>query len=156
VAEATDKARSSLVRLNDMMRNVDVSFAKIKGAYVGGLGQVLNPQLPEGVTEMPRLGVVSSEHSRWGAQCVPIYKCDGTDRIVTAYMQLNGDMDNLCYPAMTENDLFHVLCGSSRFTKFDLTKFYWQITLSPVLARVHGFLRSGHGEFRLQCASYGY
>jgi hypothetical protein len=51
VAEATDKARSSLVRLNDMMRNVDLSFAKIKGAYVDGLGQVLNPQLPEGLVD---------------------------------------------------------------------------------------------------------
>ena len=100
-----------------------------------------------GVLEMERLGVVKRQLSQWGAQCLAIKKCDGETRIVTDFIKLNMVMENYSHPSMTESDVYHIQYGMSRWTKIDLTKFYWQISLAEESKKYTGFTVPGLGSF---------
>ena len=101
----------------------------------------------EGVKEMLKLGVVRRELSAYGAQCLAIGKCDGSERIVTDFIRLNKQLEDVSHPSMTEFDVYHLLYGCNMFTKIDLTKFYWQISLDEDSQACTGFTVPGFGSF---------
>jgi hypothetical protein len=111
------------------------------------MSPVERAKIREGVLEMERLGVVRRQLSAWGAQCLAIKKCDGLIRIVTDFIKLNDNLENYCHPSATEADVYHCQFGKTRWTKIDLTKFYWQISLTERSQKYTGFTVPGLGSF---------
>ena len=79
------------------------------------------------IDEMLKLGVIEESTSPYGQPIVMVKKNDGTNRFCIDFRKLNKVTVFNPEPMPNPQDLFAQLTGSIYFTKFDLTKGYWQM-----------------------------
>lgn len=83
------------------------------------------------IETMLQLGIIESSTAPYASPIVLVKKPDGSNRICIHYCRLNKI--TLCDPEpMPQTDaIFSKLAKSKYFSKFDLSKGYWQVPVSP-------------------------
>ena len=79
--------------------------------------------------DMIRMGVIRESNSPYAPPVVVVKKKDGSNRIYVDYRKLNKLTVFFPEPTLTAEEVFQKLNGDKYFSKFDLSKGYWQITI---------------------------
>ncbi|KAL9958151.1 hypothetical protein ACROYT_G035126 [Oculina patagonica] len=89
----------------------------------------LRESLKEDINNMIKMGVVRESNSPYSSPVVVVKKKDGTNRVCFDYRKLNKLTVFDPEPMPTAEELFQKLNGDKYFSKIDLSKGYWQITI---------------------------
>ncbi|KAL9963057.1 hypothetical protein ACROYT_G032222 [Oculina patagonica] len=89
----------------------------------------LRESLKEDINDMIKMGVVRESNSPYSSPVVVVKKKDGTNRVCVDYRKLNKLTVFDPEPMPTAEELFQKLNGDKYFSKIDLSKGYWQITI---------------------------
>ena len=89
----------------------------------------LRESLREDVDDMIRMGVVRESNSLYASPVVVVKKKDGSNRICVDYRKLNKLTVFDPEPMPTVEEVFQKLNGDKYFSKINLSKGYWQITI---------------------------
>ncbi|XP_025116167.1 uncharacterized protein LOC112577326 [Pomacea canaliculata] len=85
--------------------------------------------LKKDIEEMLRLGIIRESKSPYASPVVVVRKKDGSNRVCVDFRKLNKLTHLDPEPMPTPADLFRQLSGDRFFTKIDLSKGYWQVTI---------------------------
>jgi len=88
--------------------------------------------LKKDIDDMLKMGVIRESNSPYASPVVVVKKKDGSNRVCVDYRKLNKltVFDPESMPAAV--DLFQKLNGDKFFSKIDLSKGYWQVTIPEV------------------------
>ncbi|KAI2646018.1 Retrovirus-related Pol polyprotein [Labeo rohita] len=101
------------------------------------------------IQEMLKLGIIEPSRSAWSSPIVMVPKPDGSLRFCNDFRRLNEVSDFDSYPMPRVDELLERL-GRARFiSTLDLTKGYWQVTLTKSAKPKTAFSTpSGHWQYR--------
>ena len=89
----------------------------------------MRESLRKDITDMIKMGVIRESSSLYTWPVVVVKKKDNTNRVCVDYRQLNKLTVFDPEPMPTTEYLFQKLSGDKFFSKIDLSKGYWQITI---------------------------
>ena len=89
----------------------------------------LRVSLKKDITDMMTMGVIRESSSPYASPVVVVKKKDNTNRICVDYRKLNKLTVFDPEPMPTAEHLFQKLNGDKYFTRIDLSKGYWQISI---------------------------
>ena len=89
----------------------------------------MRESLKEDVDKMLKLGVIRPSDSPYCAPPVIVRKKDGTNRVTVDYRLCNKQTLFDCEPVEKPQDIFARVCKDKVYSKFDMTKGYWQIPM---------------------------
>ena len=89
----------------------------------------LRESLKKDITDMMKMGVIRESSSPYASPVVIVKKKDNTNRICVDYRKLNKLPVFDPEPMPTAEHLFQKLNGDKYFTRIDLSKGYWQISI---------------------------
>ena len=89
----------------------------------------LRESLKKDITDMMTMGVIRESSSPYASPVVVVKKKDNTNRICVDYRKLNKLTVFDPEPMPTAEHLFQKLNGDKYFTRIDLSKGYWQISI---------------------------
>ena len=89
----------------------------------------LRETLKKDITDMMKMGVISESSSPYASPVVVVKKKDNTNCICVDYRRLNILTVFVPEPMSTAEHLFQKMNGEKYFTRNDLSKGYWQISL---------------------------
>ena len=89
----------------------------------------LRESLKKDVTDMMKMGVIRESSSPYASHVVVVKKKDNTNRVCVDYRKLNKLTVFDPEPMPTAEHLFQKLNGDKYFTRIDLSKGYWQISI---------------------------
>ena len=89
----------------------------------------LRESLKKDITDMMKMGVIRESTSPYASPVVVVKKKDNTNRVCVDYRRLNKLTVFDPEPVPTAEHLFQKLNGDKYFTRIDLSKGYWQISI---------------------------
>ena len=89
----------------------------------------LRVSLKKDITDMMTMGVIRESSSQYASPVVVVKKKDNTNRVCVDYRKLNKLTVFDPEPMPTAEHLFQKLNGDKYFTRIDLSKGYWQISI---------------------------
>lgn len=89
----------------------------------------LRESLKKDITDMMKMGVIRKSSSPYASPVVVVKKKDNTNRVCVDYRKLNKLTVFDPEPMPTAEYLFQKLNGDKYFTRIDLSKGYWQISI---------------------------
>ena len=89
----------------------------------------LRESLKKDITDMMTMGVIRESSSQYASPVVVVKKKDNTNRVCVDYRKLNKLTVFDPEPMPTAEHLFQKLNGDKYFTRIDLSKGYWQISI---------------------------
>ena len=89
----------------------------------------MRESLKKDIADMMKMGVIRESDSPYASPVVVVKKKDNTNRVCVDYRRLNKLTVIDLEPMPTAEHLFQRLSGDKFFTKIDLSKGYWQITI---------------------------
>ena len=89
----------------------------------------LRESLKKDITDMMKMGVIRESSSPYASPVVVVKKKDNTNRVCVDYRKLNKLTVFDPEPMPTAEHLFQKLNGDKYFTRIDLSKGYWQISI---------------------------
>ena len=89
----------------------------------------MRESLKKDIADMIKMGVIRESDSAYASPVVVVKKKDNTNRVCVDYRKLNKLTVIDPEPMPTAEHLFQKLSGDKFFTKIDLSKGYWQITI---------------------------
>ena len=89
----------------------------------------LRESLKKDITDMTKMGVIRESSSPYASPVVVVKKKDNTNRVCMDYRRLNNLTVVDPEPMPTVEHLFQKLNGDNYFTRIDLSKGYWQISI---------------------------
>ena len=89
----------------------------------------MRESLKKDIADMIKMGVIRESDSPYASPVVVVKKKDNTNRVCVDYRKLNKLTVIDPEPMPTAEHLFQKLSGDKFFTKIDLSKGYWQITI---------------------------
>ena len=89
----------------------------------------LRESLKKDITDMMKMGVIRESSSPYASPVVVVKKKDNTNRICVDYRRLNKLTIFDPEPMPTAEHLFQKLNGDKYFSRIDLSKGYWQISI---------------------------
>ena len=89
----------------------------------------MREDLKKYIDSMIKMRVIRESHSSYAAPVVIVKKRDQTNRVCVDYRKLNKITVFDPEPMPTAADLFHKLNSDKYFSKIDLRKGYWQVTI---------------------------
>ena len=89
----------------------------------------MRESLKKDIADMIKMGVIRESVSPYASPVVVVKKKDNTNRVCVDYRKLNKLTVIDPEPMPTAEHLFQKLSGDKFFTKIDLSKGYWQITI---------------------------
>ena len=89
----------------------------------------MRESLKKDIADMIKMGVIRESDSAYASPVVVVKKKDNTNRVCVDYRKLNRLTVIDPEPMPTAEHLFQKLSGDKFFTKIDLSKGYWQITI---------------------------
>ena len=89
----------------------------------------IRESLKMGIDDMMKMGVIREPNSPHASPVVVVKKKDGSNRVCVDYRKLNKLTVCDPEPMPTAVDLFQKLNGGKFFSKIDLSKGYWQVTI---------------------------
>ena len=89
----------------------------------------LKESLKKVITDMMKMGVIKESRSPYASPVVVVKKKDNTNRICVDYRRLNKLTLFDPKPMPTAKHLFQKFNGNKYFTRIDLSKGYWKISL---------------------------
>ncbi|XP_033758666.1 uncharacterized protein LOC117340982 [Pecten maximus] len=110
--------------------------------------------IKEEVDKMLAMDIIEPSDSEYSSPIVMIRKRDSTWRFCIDYRQLNKITVFDAEPMPSPDDLFAKLSQCKYFSKFDLSKGYWQVPLSPDAKKKSAFTTS-FGLFQFKVMSFG-
>ena len=78
---------------------------------------------------MIEIGVIRKSDSPYPSPIVIVQKKDGTNRICVDFRQINKITEFDSEPMVKPQDIFASISDDKYFSKFDMTKGYWQIPI---------------------------
>ena len=116
--------------------------------------QAMKETIKNEVDEMLKLGVIERSESSYGHPIVMVKKPDGSNRFCIDFRKMNQVTVFDPEPIPNPQDIFASLTGSKYFTKFDLTKGYWQLALEDKDKEKTAFL-TPEGKFQFKYMPFG-
>ena len=102
------------------------------------------------IDDMLRLGIIERSDSPYASPIVLVKKRDGSNRFCVDFRKLNKITVFDAEPIPSQEEIFARLANDHYFTKFDLSKGYWQIPVEPNARDKTAFLSpSGLYHFRM-------
>ena len=92
----------------------------------------MRESLKKDIDDMMRMGVIRESNSPYASPVVVVKKKDGSNRVCVDYRKLNKLTVFDPEPMPAAVDLFQKLNGDEFFSKIDLSKGYWQVTIPEV------------------------
>ena len=92
----------------------------------------MRESLKKDINDMMKMGVIRESNSPYASPVVIVKKKDGSNRVCIDYQKLNKLTIFDPEPMLAAVDLFQKLNGDKSFSKIDLSKGYWQITIPEV------------------------
>ena len=92
----------------------------------------MRESLKKDINDMMKMGVISESNSPYASPVMIAKKNDGSNRVCVDYQKLNKLTIFDPKPMPVAVDLFQKLNGDKFFSKIDLSKGYWQITIPEV------------------------
>ena len=89
----------------------------------------IRESLRRDIANMIKMGVIRESSSPYASPVVVVKKKDNTNRVCVDYRKLNKLTVFDPEPMPTAEDLFQKLSGDKFYSKIDLSKGYWQITI---------------------------
>ena len=89
----------------------------------------IRESLRRDIADMIKMGVIRGSSSPYASHVVVVKKKDNTNRVCVDYRKLNKLTVFDPEPMPTAEHLFQKLSGDKFYSKFDLSKGYWQITI---------------------------
>ena len=89
----------------------------------------MRESLKKDIADMIKMGVIRESDSPYASPVVVVKKKDNTNQVCVDYRKLNKLTVIDPEPMPTAEHLFQKLSGDKFFTKIDLSKGYWQITI---------------------------
>ena len=89
----------------------------------------MRESLRKDIADMIKMGVIRESSSPYASPVVVVKKKDNTNRVCVDYRKLNKLIVFDPDPMPTAEHLFQKLSGDKFFSKIDLSKGYWQITI---------------------------
>ena len=89
----------------------------------------MRESLKKDITDMMKMGVIRESSSPYASPVVVVKKKDNTNRVCMDYRRLNKLTVFDPEPMPTAEHLFQKLNGDKYFTRIDLSKGYWQISI---------------------------
>jgi len=83
--------------------------------------------LDKEIDNMLSMGVIEPSSAAYASQVVMVMKSDGSTRVCIDYRKLNSVTVFDPEPIPTAEEIFAKLAGGRYFSKFDLSKGYWQV-----------------------------
>ena len=114
-------------KIEHRINSVDAESVRLK-PYP--LPYALRQELKDKVREMLDMGVIRKSSSPYASPVVIVKKKDGLNRICVDYRKLNKVTIADPEPMKTLENLFQQLGKSKFFSRFDLSKGYWQIPVA--------------------------
>ena len=112
------------------------------------LPYAIRENLKTEIQEMLDLGIIRTSASPYASPVVIVKKQDGSNRICVDYRKLNKVTVADPEPMKTPEDLFQHLGKSNYFSKIDLSKGYWQISMAEEDVKKTAFvIPDGNYEF---------
>ena len=90
----------------------------------------MRESLKKDTDDMMKMGVIRESNSPYASPVVVVEKKDGSNRVCVDYRKLNKLTVFDPEPMPAAVDLFKKLNGDKFFSKIDLSKGYWQVTIS--------------------------
>ena len=110
--------------------------------------------LQKEIDEMIRMGVIEPSISPYSSPVVMVPKKDGTVRVCIDYRKVNRITVFDAEPMPNMDDVFAKLAGNNYYSKFDLTKGYWQIPLTEESKLITAFETPG-GLYQFTVSPFG-
>jgi len=92
----------------------------------------MRESLKKDIDDMLKMGVIRESNSPYASPVVVVKKKDGSNRVCVDYRKLNKLTVFDPEPVPAAVDLFQKLNGDKFFSKIDLRKGYWQVTIPEV------------------------
>ena len=89
----------------------------------------MRESLKKDIDDMIKMGVIRESNSPYASPVVVVKKKDGSNRVCVDYRKLNKLTVFDPEPMPAAVDLFQKLNGDKYFSKIDLSKGYWQVTI---------------------------
>ena len=89
----------------------------------------MRESLRKDIADVIKMGVIRESSSPYASPVVVVNKKDNTNRVCVDYRKLNKLIVFDPEPMPTAEQLFQKLSGDKFFSKIDLSKGYWQITI---------------------------
>ena len=89
----------------------------------------LRESLRNDIEKMIEMGVIRKSDSPYSSPIVIVRKKDGTNRICVDFRQINKVTEFDSEPMVKPQDIFASISEDKYFSKFDMTKGYWQIPM---------------------------
>ena len=110
----------------------------------------LRSKVKEELESMKRADIIEDSNSPWAAAIVCVPKKDKTLRLCVDYRGLNSQTIFDPQPMPKIEEVINKLGKTKYISKFDLTKGYWQITLTEKAKEVSAFVTPfGHYQFKV-------
>jgi len=101
------------------------------------------------IKDLLEQGIIEVSDSPWAAPIVLVPKPDGSLRKCTDFWKLNALAEVDHFPMPRVDDLLDKLGGTLFMTKLDMTKGYYQVSLSPASIPLTGYVTpKGHYNWR--------
>ena len=85
--------------------------------------------LKKDVDQMLKMGIIRKSSSPHSSPTVIVKKPDGSDRVCIDYRRINSNTLFDCEPGTKPQDIFATVGKDKIYSKFDMTKGYWQIPM---------------------------
>jgi hypothetical protein len=112
-------------------------------------------EVDQELSKMLKMGVIVATDSPYSAPIVIVKKKDGTNRFCIDYRCLNKVTLFDPEPIPCLEGIFTRLAGKEYYSKFDLTKGYWQVPLSETASLMSAFTVPDLGHFRFTVMPFG-
>ena len=106
------------------------------------------------IAMMLEMGVIEKTDSPYSAPVVLVKKKDGTNRFCVDFRALNGITVFDPEPIPSMETIINRLAGKQYFSKFDLTKGYWQVPLTES-AKIKSSFSVPSGHYRFTVMPFG-
>lgn len=113
------------------------------------LPYALRATVDEEVQYMLQMGIIEPSGSAYNSPVVVVKKPDQTNRLCIDFRQLNKALVSTAEPIPNADEIFAGLANKRFFSKFDLSKGYWQVPLDDESKGKTAFSTpTGHYQFR--------
>lgn len=108
----------------------------------------MRESLKKEMEDMLKLGIIRESSAPYASPVVVVKKKDGSNRVCCDFRNLNAITVFDPEPVMTADDLFTKLANNKYFSKFDLSKGYWQVKIREQDIEKTAFVTpDGHFEY---------
>ena len=121
---------------------------------VGRIQYAMREALSKEIDTMLSLGIIEPSSSPYASPVVMVRKSDNSIRVCCDFRKLNRISVFDAEPMPTADEIFAQLSGCNYFSKFDLSKGYWQVPMKDSDKDVTAFT-THRGLFRFTVMPFG-